>query len=268
VKGHVLKTNTVGSFLDVADHNVWYSSEAVANVLSFRQLEVDGHAPCYDQLKKVFVVQSPSVGVLEFPWDEHVEHYVCDYGSHLSRRQHRKTMVCQCLATIADNESRHPKRVVKAARRASELIARLGFPSTGKLAELISSGNLTNEVVSVQDVERALEIYGPSVPSLKGKTQKSQPTQLPLEIPRKVVRGPLALHIDIIFVRATPYLLSVTTPLGYIMCDVLSKGAAPLAYDQMDSFVRSTTAIRRSLLTMLNRYRAHHFAVSTILSEV
>jgi hypothetical protein len=37
--------------------------------------------------------------------------------------------------------------------------------STGKLAELINSGNLTNETVSVQDVERALEIFGPSVPA-------------------------------------------------------------------------------------------------------
>jgi hypothetical protein len=84
---------------------------------------------------------------------------------------------------------------------------------------------LTNEVVSVQDVERALDIFGPSVPSLKGKTKKRQSTQLPLETPRQVVRGPLVMHLDIIFVRATPYLLTVTTPLGYIMCDVLSKGA-------------------------------------------
>jgi hypothetical protein len=205
--------------------------------------------------------------VLEFPWDERVEHYVCDFGLHLSKRQHKKTMVCQTLATIADNVSQYPKRVVKAARRASELIARLGFPSTGKLAELINSGNLTNEVVSVQDIERALDIFGPSVPSLKGKTQKRQPTQLPLETPRQVVRGPLVMHLDIIFVRGTPYLLTVTTPLGYIMCDVLSKGAAPLTYDQMDTFVRATKAVRRSLFQMLNRYRSHNFAIATILCD-
>ena len=131
----------------------------------------------------------------------------------------------------------------------------------------MNSGNFTNEVVSVQDIERALEIFGPSVPSLKGKTQKRQPTQLPLEIPRKVVRGPLVMHLDIVFVRATPYLLTVTTPLGYIMCDVLSKGATPLCYDQMEAFVRSSKAIRRSLFMMLNRYRAHNFAVATILSD-
>ena len=267
VKGHVLKTKQVGSFLDVANHCVWYSPESVANILSFHQLEVDGHSPCYDRLKKVFLVQSPSFGVLEFPWDERAQHYVCDFGKHLSKRHTRKTLVCQTLTTIADNESQYPKRLVKAARRANELIARLGFPSTGKLAELINSGNLTNEVVSVQDIERALEICGPPVPSLKGKTQKRQPTQLPLEIPRKVVRGPLVMHLDIIFVRATPYLLTITTPLAYIMCDVLSKGATPLSYDQMDAFVRNSKAIRRSLLQMLNRYRAHNFAVATILTD-
>ena len=266
VKGHVLETREVGSFLDIAHHCVWYSNESVANILSFHLLESDGHSPFYDRERKVFVVQSPEFGDLEFPWDEHAEHYVCDFEKHLSKCR-RKTLVCHTLATIADNESQYPKRVVKAARRARELIARLGFPSTGKLAELINSGNLTNEVVSVQDVERSLDIYGASVPSLKGKTQKRKPTQIPLEIPRKVVRGPLAMHIDIIFVRATPYLLTVTTPLGYIMCDVLSAAAAPLSYEQMEPFVRSTKAIRRSLLMMLNRYRAHNFAVSTILSD-
>jgi hypothetical protein len=75
------------------------------------------------------------------------------------------------------------------------------------------------------------------------------------------------MHLDIIFVRATPYLLTVTTPLGYIMCDVLSKGATPLTYDQMAAFVRSTKAIRRSLFMMLNRYRAHNFAIATILCD-
>ena len=40
VEGHVLKTDQIGSFLDVADHCVWYSPESVANILSFHQLEV------------------------------------------------------------------------------------------------------------------------------------------------------------------------------------------------------------------------------------
>ena len=123
VKGHVLKTSRVGSFLDVADHCVWYSPESVANILSFHQLEVDGHSPCYDRMKKVFIVRSPCYGTLEFPWSEKAEHYVCDFDKHQSKRRALKTMVCQALATVADNESQYPKRLVKAARRASELIA-------------------------------------------------------------------------------------------------------------------------------------------------
>jgi hypothetical protein len=75
------------------------------------------------------------------------------------------------------------------------------------------------------------------------------------------------MHLDIIFVRTVPYLLSVTTPLGYIMIDVLNEAAKPMSYDKMAAFVRSDKAIRRSLLIMLNRYRARHYAVSTILTD-
>ena len=267
VKGTVLKTNQMGSFLDIANRNVWYSTDSVANILSFRQLEQDGHSPSYDQLKKAFIVPTRHYGVLEFPWDQRAEHYVCDFAIHMEKRNTLMTKASDILTTIASNEAQYPKRLVKAARRARDLQARLGFLSTGKLAELINSGNLTNESVSVQDIERADNILGPAVASLKGKTQKRQPTRLPIENPRQVVRGPLVMHLDIIFVRAVPYLLSVTTPLGYIMIDVLSQSAKPMSHDKMDAFVRSAPAIRRSLLMMLNRYRARHFAVSTILTD-
>lgn len=267
VKGHVLKTDNIGSFLDIASQNVWYSKDSVANILSFHQLEEDGHSPTYDRNKKAFIVPTPNNGVMEFTWDANVEHYVCDFAKHMAKRDILMKKASDTLTTIASNEAQYPKRLVKAARRARDLQARLGFLSTGKLAELINSGNLTNESVSVQDIERAHDIYGHAVQSLKGKTQKRQPTQLPLEKPRQVVRGPLVLHLDIIFVRAVPYLLSVSTPLGYIMIDVLSQSAKPLSYDKMDAFVRSSTAIRRSLLIMLNKYRSRHFAVNTILSD-
>jgi hypothetical protein len=271
VKGHVLKTSTQGSFLDIAHQNVWYSKDSVANVLSFHQLEVDGHSPSYDQLKKAFIVRTPNHGVMTFTWDDHVEHYVCDFREHMKTQKARvrtlTTDIVRVLTTIAENSAKYPKRQVKSAGQASGLLARAGFPSTGKLAELINSGNLTNTSVSVQDIERALQIFGPSVPGLKGKTQKKQPTQLPLEIPRTVVRGPLTLHIDVIFCRGVPYLLSVSTPLGYIMTDVLSAGATPVSYDDMEDLVRSDKALKRSLFQMLNKYRAKNYAVNTILTD-
>ena len=169
VKGPVLKTGETGGFLDVADHCVWYSPESGANALSLHQLVVDGHSPCYDPLKTVFVGQSPSLGVLEFPWDDHAEHHVCDYGKHLSKCHNKKT-VCHPLATIADNESQHPKRLMKAVCRDSALIVRrLGSPSTGNHCRADNSGIVTNEVVSVQELARAQTSNGPSCHLLRAR---------------------------------------------------------------------------------------------------
>ena len=268
MSGHVLKTGLQGSFLDIATGNVWQSDATVANVLSLHQLVVDGVPIIYDNKCDIFSVHTPSKGVLVFPWDDSVGHYVCDFDMH-SREQETQSEVVAgtALPTIADNVAKYPQRLIKAARHAWLLQQRAGFPSTGKLSELISSSNLINEPASVQDIERATRVFGPSVPALKGKTQKRQPTTIPVEQPRRIVRDVLTLHVDIIFMRGVPYLLSVTTPLGYLMIEALSQKAAPVATDDMASFARNSKHIRTALLNMLNQYRARNYAVRTLLTD-
>lgn len=268
VDGHVLKTRSLGSFLDIATGNVWHSERTAANVLSLHLLVMDGLPIVYDNESDCFSVHTPSDGVMLFPWDDSVGHYMCDFALHTREHEKMSAIVAgTAFTTIADNVAKYPQRLIKAARRAWILQQRAGFPSTGKLSELISSSNLINESTSVQDIERAADVFGPSVPALKGKTQKKQPTTIPVERPRRVIRDVLTLHVDIIFMRGVPYLLSVTTPLGYLMIEALTPKATPVAIEDMASFAKSPKNIRTALLHMLNQYRARNYAVRTLLTD-
>ena len=176
VEGQVLKTNRIGSFLDIALCNVWYSTKSAANILSLHQLHADGFPTIYDEIKDSFTLSTPNDGVLVFDWDADIEHYVCDFDQHV--RDQGEEKVGRTYATIAENAKKYPERQVKAAKSARELLQRAGFPSTGKLKELIASGNVINEATSVQDLDRSDVILGPPVAALKGKTRKNQPTTI------------------------------------------------------------------------------------------
>jgi hypothetical protein len=267
VNGQVLKTQWLGTFLDIAVGNVWFSSQAAANILSLHLLHEDGFYSHYNSKDDTFCLSTPNDGVLVFEWDENIEHYVCNFDCHV-RKKHDKTQVGVAFPTIAENSAKYPARQVKAATAARELLQRAGFPSTGKLKELVNSGNLVNTQTSVQDLERATDIFGPDVAALKGKTRKLQPTSIALERPRSVIRGALVMHVDIVFMRGVPYLLSVTTPLGYLMVDVLSEGAKPVGNDELEKFSRrSTTMIRKALFKMFNAYRARNYTVEKLLTD-
>ena len=265
VEGQVLKTNRIGSFLDIAVSNVWYSTKSAANILSLHQLHADGFPTIYDEIEDSFTLSTPNDGVLVFDWDKDIEHYVCDFDRHV--REQSEETVGRTYATVAENAKKYPERQIKAAKSARDLLQRAGFPSAGKLKELIASGNVINEATSIQDVDRSTDIFGPSVAALKGKMRKSQPTTIPLERPRSIVRGALVMHVDIVFMRAVPYLFAVTTPLGYLTVEVLTAQATPVALEDMEKFARSTQSVKKALFAMFNEYRARNYSIESLLTD-
>ena len=87
----------------------------------------------------------------------------------------------------------------------------LGYASAAQTIKLISQGSLTNTKVTARDVHRAIDISGPDVGSLKGKTTSHQAKieeNLPLiGIEYKTEQ---IMYVDIMFVNQVPYLLLVT----------------------------------------------------------
>jgi hypothetical protein len=68
--------------------------------------------------------------------------------------------------TVAEVEMLYTRREVEQAKKAQEVLRRLGYPSPGALTELLQHGGMLNAPITSQDVQRALKIYEPSVESI------------------------------------------------------------------------------------------------------
>jgi hypothetical protein len=79
------------------------------------------------------------------------------------------------VTTDSDKKKKCSARQIKQADLAREYQRKLGYASPGQLIKMIGQGKLNNGKISAQDVVRALDIYGPDLGSLKGKTISHRP---------------------------------------------------------------------------------------------
>ena len=162
----------------------------------------------------------------------------------------------ECLVTTVDeNESAFTRREVNAAKQAREMMRRMGYVSLKDQAAMIKHGAIINCPVTQSDVYRAHQIYGSDVASLKGKTKATPSHIVKIEhVPRSLETNQ-TLHVDVIFIEGDPYLLSVSTPLGLTM-------ATHLGGD------RSERTLLKALLSQIDKYKAQHFIISNIKTDM
>ena len=85
------------------------------------------------------------------------------------------TMVTECMPiTAVEQNKKYTVREVRDVSLARDYQRRLGYASAAHTIKLISQGNSTNSKVTARDVHRAIDIWGPDVGSLKGKTTSHQ----------------------------------------------------------------------------------------------
>ena len=89
---------------------------------------------------------------------------------------------------------------------------------------MIGQGQLAQSGITAQDVVRSLDIWGPDLGSLKGKTT-SHKAQLEEELPilRTKQFESQTMYLDLMFVNGLPFLIAVVNPLEYVMVNKLSK---------------------------------------------
>jgi hypothetical protein len=96
------------------------------------------------------------------------------------------------VVTATDNEANYTKREVEMARQARELTKLLAYLSS---KDLIKSGSIINCPISAHNVARAIDIYGPGIGSLKGKTKRSKSEPVKVEYISKTIWSSQELHV-------------------------------------------------------------------------
>jgi hypothetical protein len=144
------------------------------------------------------------------------------------------------VATVEENERLFTKAQVAAARRVRDFSAAMGFISQANLHHIVRQGRQPEINFGHADINRALEIYGPSLESLRGKTENSKVRREPSKPAGKIVDSELVMHTDIMYVGGLPFLTSVFKPLQLLMSTLVkskSTGDLKVAIERQKSSV-------------------------------
>ena len=110
---------------------------------------------------------------------------------------------------------------------------------------MISEGNLTNSKVTARDVYRAIDIWGPDVGSLKGKTTSHQAKiEEKLPVTGRKHETEQMMYIDIMFVNQIPYLVMVLQSIEFLFVSKLAKRDEKTLWNSLKTAIASTTKFK------------------------
>ena len=143
----------------------------------------------------------------------------------------------------------------------------MGYPSAADAKAAL--GSMANPPCAPKAVDHAIAIWGPSIGDLKGKTVRYKSAIIDPSI--EVKKGPpedLTMHADVMFVESIPFLVSVTTPLGYTIGTPLT-GSKPKSGPSLLSALQQQRAEYRSYnYDVKQLYFDSDSALSSVTTEI
>jgi hypothetical protein len=117
--------------------------------------------------------------------------------------------------TVAERRTKYSDPDYRRAVEAREIHGKIGFPSLREYLRVVSKGQLPDCPIQREDIVAAENIFGPSVPCLKGKTVRRTSPQAPepsASIPPSILTRyrTISLHADIMYVNNIAFLLTVS----------------------------------------------------------
>jgi hypothetical protein len=129
------------------------------------------------------------------------------------------------LQTIEENLKKYSQHQIKEAHRARDLLHALSFPSIANLKKALQMNAIANCPVTIDDVTRAEDIFGPDIATLKGKTTRHKPSPYVEEVvnipPELISEQQVHLCIDTFFVNEIPFLTTISRHIKYRMCTLI-----------------------------------------------
>jgi hypothetical protein len=238
-----ISVNQVGDYGVIKD--VYYHKDVLANILCFDIL-----AEIFEVIFKnrQFRVRISDEIVLFF--NPHGRLYMCNGWDLFPEKGGLATTL---IETVAENEALYTKRELKEALQAKKFMRTMVMPSVKSVLERLRSGSILNCPVLPEHVLRAVEIWGPDLMALKGRTVKKKVDPIAIQKKIKEFAGDIVMCVDIFFIASIPFLLSVSRKLNLLMVNYLER--------------RNAGSIRTAIFKMIGHYAKEGFKVKQILSD-
>ena len=119
------------------------------------------------------------------------------------------------VTTVEGNKTLFTKRQVDGAEQARVLYTSLSYLLVEDFKWIFRANQIKDCPVTVQDAEVALNIWGPNIAALKGKTTRKMPEPVVgdnVQIPREIreLHHIITLSIDIFFVNGIQFFITLS----------------------------------------------------------
>ena len=208
--GGNLTTNVIGTFHN--KHDVYYHPDAVANILSQSAEKDNGATITYDDDRDEYTMSFADDDTYIPLTFIRVGGLYCVDTTNMDESYYAMNM--QSTTTVRENKLKYTKREVKRADEAMKLRRRLSFPADDTIPKMQT---IINIPTTRKDLVRSVDIYGKDRNSIRGKATKKKTKTIYMESIYKPSEVPQHMNIDIFFIDGEGYLISVLTPLDYVM---------------------------------------------------
>ena len=145
------------------------------------------------------------------------------------------------------------------AKLAREQMNVLGWPTQKEHEKMIVNNTLHNSPVTVADIRRAYDIFGPAIPALQGKTRRKKPkpvestalARIPTSIFNNIRHATLSM--DFLFVNSVPFHISKSRKIEY---------GTITAVDNLsvDTMLKCTTSI-------ITKYKSRGINIDEVMAD-
>jgi hypothetical protein len=157
------------------------------------------------------------------------------------------------VETVDNNLSKFTKRQVHMAEEAKKLYSKLGRPSLKDFIQLIRTNGVKNCPISVEDINRAITIWGQDLGSVIGKTIRKTPKSISDDLLIRHQTDYTNLYVDILFINQLAFILTI------------SKGYNLLVVKYIDD--RKKDSVEKAIKDCIAAYQKYNVKVTMILSD-
>jgi len=206
----------VGEFPNLG--TVWYNPNSIANILSMKEVRKVCRVTMDTSIEPTLCVHRLDGTTMKFE-EQESGLYVFKPNSNASINIYPH---CTLVTTIEDNKKMFTRRQVYNADLARELYRKIGRPGEDAFENILRNNRIHNCPITVDDARRAVIIYGPDIPKLKGTTTNGPPVahvpdQNVVEVPRSILlhNSSVTLAIDFVYVNKIPFLTTISRNIGW-----------------------------------------------------
>ena len=156
--------------------HVWYNPSSMVNILAWCDVRKKFRITTDTNIETTINVHINKNHIIKF---REVESGLYIYNTENTLRNNNTPLGHSFLNLTTENMSNFTNSQIRQAERAKKLYTAIGMPSYDKYMDLLNKNSIKNCPVTVDDVKRALFIWGPEVATIKGKTTRINPKHTP-----------------------------------------------------------------------------------------